>query len=401
MRCRTDGSGIRYYHHKDHLGSTIGVTDDTGSLVWKSDYEPYGLQRNSWQKTTGMNSLIRHRYTDQEFDAETGLYNYNARLYDPSIARFISPDTIVDNPYSSLALNRYMYVAGNPLRYTDPSGHLKIGKFFKRAVGSSVSTVMDDWLGIEYARGGYFNVVGVEVGFDFRNNGVEMSVGVGVGEGLYVSVGTPNIDFNYGYCKSATVGYDTRGGTYASASYYFGQYHASARYYFRSGYYSVGGGASSGGYGVNVGYARGGGFSVGGSVKGYGLSYNLKSGRVRGSVDVTRQVDRYMIDMQVDQASGQTGPLLAMDDIAATWAAIGRGGMNGVAIDVYHSDPYIDPCLMPYILGATVGIISRNASYGYAAYEWADAFRGVFMDNNSAGIPHIPIDPLINPPAAY
>jgi len=121
VRCRTDGSGIRYYHHKDHLGSTIGVTDDTGALVWKTDYEPYGLQRNSWQKTTGMSSLIRHRYTDQEFDAETGLYNYNARLYDPSIARFISPDTIVGNPYSSLALNRYMYVAGNPLRYTDQS----------------------------------------------------------------------------------------------------------------------------------------------------------------------------------------------------------------------------------------------------------------------------------------
>jgi RHS repeat-associated protein len=80
-----------------------------------------------------MSSLIRHRYTDQEFDAETGLYNYNARLYDPSIARFISPDTIVENPYSSLALNRYMYVAGNPLRYTDPSGHLtlkKLGRAF-------------------------------------------------------------------------------------------------------------------------------------------------------------------------------------------------------------------------------------------------------------------------------
>jgi RHS repeat-associated protein len=99
LRIAQISGGIRYYHHKDHLGSTIGVTDDASALVWKTDYEPYGLQRNSWQKTTGMSSLIRHRYTDQEFDAETGLYNYNARLYDPSIARFISPDTIVEVNY--------------------------------------------------------------------------------------------------------------------------------------------------------------------------------------------------------------------------------------------------------------------------------------------------------------
>jgi hypothetical protein len=35
----------------------------------------------------------------------------------------LSPDTLVPDPGLVLDYNRYMYVRGNPLRYTDPSGH--------------------------------------------------------------------------------------------------------------------------------------------------------------------------------------------------------------------------------------------------------------------------------------
>ena len=62
-------------------------------------------------------------YTDQELDTETGLYNYDARLYDPLIGRFISPDSIVPRPYDPQSLNRYSYCRNNPLIYTDPTGH--------------------------------------------------------------------------------------------------------------------------------------------------------------------------------------------------------------------------------------------------------------------------------------
>ena len=56
-------------------------------------------------------------------DAEYGLYNYGARLYDPIIGRFISPDTIVPQPYNPQSLNRYTYCLNNPLIYVDPSGY--------------------------------------------------------------------------------------------------------------------------------------------------------------------------------------------------------------------------------------------------------------------------------------
>ena len=65
-------------------------------------------------------------YTDQELDSENGLYNYNARLYDPFIGRFISPDIIVPQPYNPQSLNRYSYCLNNPLIYNDPSGHAQM-----------------------------------------------------------------------------------------------------------------------------------------------------------------------------------------------------------------------------------------------------------------------------------
>jgi RHS repeat-associated protein len=54
----------------------------------------------------------------------TGLYYYNARYYDPGIGRFISADTIVPNPANPQSLNRYSYCLNNPLKYTDPTGHM-------------------------------------------------------------------------------------------------------------------------------------------------------------------------------------------------------------------------------------------------------------------------------------
>lgn len=51
------------------------------------------------------------------------LINMNARLYDPVLGRFISADSIVPDATNWDDYNRYMYVRGNPMKYTDPSGH--------------------------------------------------------------------------------------------------------------------------------------------------------------------------------------------------------------------------------------------------------------------------------------
>jgi len=66
-----------------------------------------------------------YRFTGQRFDEglSGGLYDYIARHYDPTLARFIQPDTIVPAPGDPQSLNRYAYTGNNPVRYTDPSGH--------------------------------------------------------------------------------------------------------------------------------------------------------------------------------------------------------------------------------------------------------------------------------------
>ena len=42
----------------------------------------------------------------------------------PYINHFTQPDTIIPNPYNPQDWNRYAYARNNPLKYTDPSGHL-------------------------------------------------------------------------------------------------------------------------------------------------------------------------------------------------------------------------------------------------------------------------------------
>ena len=81
-------------------------------------YVPYGKER--WAAGA---SPTDFGYTGQRFEADLGLYDYNARYYNPTLGRFISTDMIVPNVANPQDLNRYAYAANNPLRYVDPTGH--------------------------------------------------------------------------------------------------------------------------------------------------------------------------------------------------------------------------------------------------------------------------------------
>ena len=115
---RINGSEKRIFH-KDHLGSSTAITDMNGNEVEISNYMPFGSLRSH-----SGSYVSDYKFTDQELDDSTGLYNYGARLYDPVIGRFITADSIVQNFSDPQTLNRYSYCRNNPLIYTDPSGHL-------------------------------------------------------------------------------------------------------------------------------------------------------------------------------------------------------------------------------------------------------------------------------------
>jgi len=124
-----------FYHHSDHLGSTSIVTNASGNKLESIAYYPFGETR-----LDNSSVFLNYKYTGQELDKETQLYNYNARLYDPELGRFISADSIVPEPANPQSLNRYSYVINNPLLYTDPTGHdfwKDLGNFFKRLCGDN------------------------------------------------------------------------------------------------------------------------------------------------------------------------------------------------------------------------------------------------------------------------
>ena len=62
-------------------------------------------------------------YTFHEQLTEFDLINMNGRIYDPFIARFMSPDPFTQDPGNLQGYNRYSYVLNNPMKYVDPSGY--------------------------------------------------------------------------------------------------------------------------------------------------------------------------------------------------------------------------------------------------------------------------------------
>src|SRR3989344_1941623 len=115
VKDNSQGSERLNYIHQDHLGSTSLVTSNTGQVVSQQVYYPYGSTR------TVSGALPSEReYTGQISDQDTtGLYYYNARYYNPQIAKFISAD------FQGDTLNKYAYVGNNPIIFTDPTGHQK------------------------------------------------------------------------------------------------------------------------------------------------------------------------------------------------------------------------------------------------------------------------------------
>ncbi len=111
--------GVVYYLHSDHLGSTSLVTNQGQGVVAQQGYYPYGASR--WNVGTLPTDFT---FTGQREDDSTGLMFYRARYYHAVLGRLISADTIVPSPGNPQSLNRYAYALNNPLKYTDPTGHM-------------------------------------------------------------------------------------------------------------------------------------------------------------------------------------------------------------------------------------------------------------------------------------
>ena len=125
---KSTGNKNMHFVFTDHLGSYSLITDQDGAFEERMSYDPWGHRRNpaTWTyyaSGTEPSHLFDRGFTGHEHLDKFGIINMNGRVYDPIVARFLSPDNFVQNSSSTQSLNRFSYCGNNPMMRIDPSGN--------------------------------------------------------------------------------------------------------------------------------------------------------------------------------------------------------------------------------------------------------------------------------------
>ncbi|HVS54524.1 MAG TPA: RHS repeat-associated core domain-containing protein [Opitutaceae bacterium] len=112
-------AGDPYYFTTDHLGSVREMTDDTGALHARYDYDPFGRVTKvsgDMEADFGFTGFYRHH--------TSGLSLTLYRAYDPEVGRWLSRDPLAE----SGGINLYAYGSNDPVGATDPWGLMTSGR---------------------------------------------------------------------------------------------------------------------------------------------------------------------------------------------------------------------------------------------------------------------------------
>jgi RHS repeat-associated protein len=109
-----------YYYHFDRTGSTLALTDASGTVTDKYAYTPYG-------EMIGRNGPHAQSFTfvgkwGVRQEGISSLYHMRARYYDAVTARFMSREPLWPDIAESRAINPYQYAVNDPIGRMDPQG---------------------------------------------------------------------------------------------------------------------------------------------------------------------------------------------------------------------------------------------------------------------------------------
>jgi RHS repeat-associated protein len=117
----SDAVSTLLYQQQDHL-TTREATDNSGNVAYQRGNFPYG---DMWYDTGTASFSVMRKYTSYQMEPElSGSLNYAmAREHSARLGRFHLPDP--EQPtrrHDPQLLNRYAYVAGDPINRSDPNG---------------------------------------------------------------------------------------------------------------------------------------------------------------------------------------------------------------------------------------------------------------------------------------
>jgi RHS repeat-associated protein len=134
-------SGTSYYYTRDHLGSVREMTDSSGNIQARYDYDPYGRAT----LVSGTN-LSDFQYAGMYVHATSGLNLTKYRAYDPNTAKWLSRDPLGEGSDATL----YSYVWNDPVDLMDPFG-LANGSHPKGGGAGDGATTVADAQDVMYA----------------------------------------------------------------------------------------------------------------------------------------------------------------------------------------------------------------------------------------------------------